>query len=156
MIIINTIRDDICALALSKLNNDYVHGGFGPDTFDCAGLVWYAYNEILGIDIFDGGYGISTTTMIMTSNYGKLTLYKDNKNLELLNRGDIVLLHRQSLKDNEPRVDNKYPGHCGIYLGNNKFVHASGTKKKVLINSFNNEYWYNKLIGSKDIVKQYE
>ena len=64
MIIINTIRDDICALALSKLNNDYVHGGFGPDTFDCAGLVWYAYNEILGIDIFDGGYGISTTTMM--------------------------------------------------------------------------------------------
>ena len=152
----NNIRNDICSLALTKLDNLYIHGGFGPDTFDCAGFVWYVYNEILGIDIFDGGYGISTTTMIMTSNYGKLILYKDNKNLELLNRGDIVLLHRQSLKDNEPRVDNKYPGHCGIYLGNNKFIHASGTKKKILINSFNNQYWNDKLVGSKDIVNQYE
>ena len=152
MIKANTIRDDICSLAYTKLNNDYVHGSFGPDTFDCAGYVWYVYNKVLGIDIFKDGYGMSTTTMIMTSSYGKLIIYK---NIELINRGDIVLLHRQSLNDNEPRVDNKYPGHCGIYLGNNRFIHASGTKKKILINTFNNEYWYNKLVASKDIVNNY-
>lgn len=150
----NTIRDDICALALTKLNNKYVHGDFGPDTFDCAGYVWYVYNEILGIDIFDGGYGLSTTTMIMTSNYGKLTIFNNDKNIDLINRGDIVLLHRQSLNDTMPKVDNKYPGHCGIYIGNNKFIHASGTKKQILINSFYNNYWYTKLVACKDIVSE--
>ena len=154
MIGANTIRDDICLLALTKLNCEYIHGMFGPDNFDCAGYVWYIYNKILGIDILEGGYGLSTTTMIMTSKYGKLTLYNINKNIELINKGDIVLLHRQSLNDSFPKENNKYPGHCGIYLGDNKFIHASGTKKKVLINTFNNKYWYNKLVASKNIIDE--
>lgn len=148
----NTVRDEICSLALTKLDSLYIHGNMGPDTFDCAGFVWYVYNEILGINIFEDGYGLSTTTMIMTSNYGNLTIYGNNKNINLLNRGDIVLLHRQALSECEPKVNNKYPGHCGIYLGNKRFIHCSGTKKKVVINSFNNEYWYKKLVASKDIV----
>ena len=139
----NSIRDDICSLALTKLNLLYEHGAFGPNSFDCAGFVWYVYNEIMGIDSFKGGYGLSTTTMIMTSKYGILTIYSgEYKNISLIKMGDIVLLHRQSLQDKEPRCDNKYPGHCGIYIGDNRFIHASGTKKKILINTFNNEYWY--------------
>jgi cell wall-associated NlpC family hydrolase len=107
----------------------------------------------MGIDIFEGGYGISTTTMIMTSKYGILTIYSgEYKNISLIKRGDIVLLHRQSLQDTCPREDNKYPGHCGIYLGDNRFIHCSGTKKKVLINTFYNNYWYKKLVGSKDFI----
>ena len=91
----------------------------------------------------------------MTSKYGILTLYDTNyKDISLIKKGDILLLHRQSLNDNEPKKDNKYPGHCGIYLGNNKFIHASGTKKKILINTFNNKYWYNKLVASKNIVDE--
>lgn len=91
--------------------------------------------------------------MIMTSKYGILTLYNTEfKDISLIKRGDIVLLHRQSLNDNKPRVDNKYPGHCGIYLGDNKFIHASGTKKKVVIDTFYNDYWYKKLVASKDII----
>ena len=157
MIKANTIRDEICFLARSKYHYDYVHGCFGPESFDCAGYVWYIYNKILGIDIFKDGYGLSTTTMIMTSKYGKLTLYdKEFKNISIIKKGDIVFLHRQSLNDNVPKVDNKYPGHCGIYLGDNKFIHASGTKKKIIINTFNSHYWYTKLVGSKDIVNEYE
>lgn len=149
MIIANTIRDEICKLVLNQYNKKYVHGSMGPDTFDCAGLVWYIYYYFYHRDIFYKGYGKSTTTMIMTSNYGILTIGND---LSVLNKGDIVLLHRQSLKDNEPKVDNKYPGHCGIYIGENSFVHASGTEKRVVISSFNNDYWAKKLVASKDIV----
>lgn len=147
-------RDDICNLALEHYHKLYAHGAFGPNEFDCAGYVWYVYNYLYGIDIFKGGYGISTTTMIMTSSYGVITLYNnDYKDISLIKKGDIVFLHRQSLNDNEPKVDNKYPGHCGIYLGDNRFIHASGTKKKVLINTFNNSYWLRKLVGSKNLEK---
>ena len=114
-------------------------------------MVWYIYKSILGIDIFKDGYGLSTTTRIMTSSYGIITIYKSNiKNIKLINKGDIVLLHRQSLKDNEPRPDNKYPGHCGIYIGGNSFIHASGREGRVVISNFDNEYWYKKLVGHKD------
>ena len=149
------LRDEIKKLVLLQKNKEYVHGGHGPDNFDCAGLVWFIYSEILGIDIYEEGYGESTTTMIMTSNYGKIVLFEDkvlNKDLSLIKTGDILFFHRQSLRDNIPKIDNKYPGHCGIYLGNNRFIHASGTKKKILINTFNNEYWYKKLVGSKDYI----
>ena len=149
MIRANTIRDQICDLALYQYNKNYVHGSMGPDTFDCAGLVWYIYYYFYQVDIFYGGYGKSTTTKLMTSKYGILTLGND---LSILNKGDIVLFHRQSLKDYEPRVDNKYPGHCGIYIGDNSFIHASGTEKRVVISNFSNEYWVKKLVASKDIV----
>lgn len=153
MIKANTIRDEICELALMQYNKKYVHGSMGPDTFDCAGLVWYIYYYFYHENIFYKGYGKSTTTMIMTSKYGIITLGND---LSILNNGDIVLFHRQSLKDNIPKIDNKYPGHCGIYLGDNYFIHASGTEKRVSVSSFNNEYWVKKLVASKDIVSDFE
>lgn len=87
----------------------------------------------------------------MTSSYGNIYLYKTKiKDISLIKKGDIVFLHRQSLKDNEPKVNNKYPGHCGIYIGNNAFIHASGTEKRIVISNFNNEYWYKKIVGFKD------
>ena len=47
--------------------------------------------------------------MIMTSSYGKLALFDtDIKDISLIKKGDIVLLHRQAKKDNEPKVDNEY------------------------------------------------
>ncbi|MCI9279695.1 MAG: C40 family peptidase [Bacilli bacterium] len=138
----------------------YEHGKNGPDTFDCAGLVWYIYNEICNINLYYEGFGLSTTTKIMTSKYGKLTLFKENdinKDLNLIKNGDIVFFHRQSLKDNIPTENNKYPGHCGIYLGEQKFIHASMPKQRVVISDFSkNEYWLQVLVGSKDIFYNFE
>lgn len=146
-------RDKLISLALLQYGKKYVHGMMGPDTFDCAGFVWYVYKLVYGINIFQDGFGKSTTTMIMTSKYGNITLFNQlQKDTSLIKKGDIVLLHRQSLKDNEPKEDNKYPGHCGIYLGDNRFIHASGTEKKMVISSFNNKYWKDILVASKDVV----
>ena len=142
-------------MAKLQRHKPYDHTAHGPDAFDCAGFVWYLYNEILGIDIYENGYRLSTTTKIMTSKYGILTLYKKddlNKSINLIKKGDIVLFHRQSLNDCYPKCDNKYPGHCGIYLGNNYFIHASSKSKKIIINSFNNDYWKKVLVASKDII----
>lgn len=150
------IREEIKELVLKQKNKKYVHGRHGLDSFDCAGLVWYVYNEILGIDLYEIGFGESTTTKMMTSTYGKITLYEDNvleKDLSLLKTGDILFFHRQDKDEVIPRVDNKYPGHCGIYLGNNKFIHCTRKRGKVIINDLEkSEYWRKKLVGSKDVV----
>ena len=152
------LRYKIIKLALLQHHKKYLHGSNGPDTFDCAGLVWFIYHEILYINLYKNGYGKSTTTKIMTNNYGKLTLFKENdinKDLNLINYGDIVFFHRQSLEDKIPKENNKYPGHCGIYLGNNLFIHSSRIKDKVVISNFiKNEYWKNILVASKNILDE--
>ena len=64
----------------------------------------------------------------MTNNYGKNVLFKENdtnKDLSIIKKGDVLFFHRQSMNDTIPKVDNKYPGHCGIYLGNNYFLHCA-------------------------------
>lgn len=148
------LREKLIKLALMQLNKLYIHGNHGPDTFDCAGLVWYLYNQLLEINIYENGYGISTTTKIMTSNYGILSRFKENdlnKNLKTIKKGDILLFHRQSKKESEPTPTNKYPGHCGIYLENNKFIHCPRKEGKVIIDKLEENY-KNTLIGNKNII----
>lgn len=156
MIIKDTIRDDIIELAISKLECEYIHGAHGPNEFDCAGLVWYIYNKLLNIDLYENGYGLSTTTKIMTSKYGKITLFEEtcqNKEIYKINKGDIIFFHRQSLNENNPTNINKYPGHCGIYLEKGNFIHCPKTKGLVIKNNlYKNNYWYKKTIGYKNII----
>lgn len=149
------LRHKIIELALLQWHKAYEHGKHGPDTFDCAGFVWFIYNEILNINLYENGFGLSTTTKIMTSSYGKLTLFDEHsltKDLTLIQTGDIVFFHRQSQRGMFPKENNKYPGHCGIYLGNNKFIHCSKPKSKIVISNFKeNVYWESVLVASKNV-----
>ena len=151
---IENLRDRVIKLTILQLNKEYKHNKFGPDSFDCAGLIWYVYYTLFGMDIFEpNGYGLSTTTKIMTSNSGILTMHNKDKDISSLNKADVLLFHRQSLLDNEPKEDNFYPGHAGIYIGDKKFVQASYVKKKVIISDFdNNPYWQDVLVASKDYI----
>ena len=150
------LRNKIIELSFLQHHKKYVHGHHGPDTFDCAGLVWYIYNNILNLDLYDQGIGKSTTTKMMTSHYGKLTLFNDNsldKNLMLLSKGDICFFHRQAKQENEPTKNNKYPGHCGIYLGDNNFIHCTISKGMVIISNFEKCLsWKKILVASKEII----
>lgn len=152
----NELRKKIIKLALLQHHKLYEHGMNGPDSFDCAGLVWFIYNELFDINLYHSGFGLSTTTKIMTSSYGSLRLYNEqelNKDLSLIKSGDVLFFHRQSMNDIVPKVDNKYPGHCGIYLGDNYFIHCSRPKGQVIISNFdNNEYWKKVLVANKDIL----
>lgn len=154
------LREKIINLALLQHHKLYVHGCHGPDTFDCAGFVWYLYYTICNCNLYSNGFGLSTTTKIMTSRHGQLITYEEsnpNKNLKIIKKGDIVFFHRQSLKDSQPQTNNKYPGHCGIYLGNNNFIHCSRIKGKVIISNFNNnEYWKKILVAVKNMFSDME
>ncbi len=147
------LREKIVKLALMQLHKSYVHGMHGEDSFDCAGLIWFVYHELFNINLYDDGFGLSTTTKIMTSNYGNLLLFDSNKDINLIKNGDILFFHRQSLNDIVPKKDNKYPGHCGLYIGNNKFIHSLKSEGKVVISNFEkNYYWKKVLVAKKDIV----
>ena len=153
-------RRKIIEKALEQHYKKYVHGAHGPNEFDCAGLVWYVYNYVLHMNLYEGGIGLSTSTKIMTSSHGIINYYEEDildKDLSMISEGDILFFHRQSFDEHCPNENNKYPGHCGIYLGNNRFIHAPSKVNHVAINDFNkSEYWTRKLVASKDVISTYK
>lgn len=151
---IDKYRQELINLALDQYHKPYEEDAHGPYSFDHAGLIWYLYNEILGINVYKDGYGKDSSTQIMTSSYGKLYVYEENlKKLEECNfkLGDILFFHRKSFLDTEPKPTNKYPGYCGIYIGEKDFIHCHKDHSQVVIGSFYHDYWNKCLVGKKDI-----
>ena len=60
-----------------------------------------------------------------------------------LQKGDLVFF----------RTYAHYPSHVGIYLGNNKMIHASSHERQVVISSLNSSYYRSRFIGAKRIDK---
>ena len=99
----------------------YVYGGDGSNgTFDCSGFTMYVYKHF-GIKLPH-----AASKQYKCGKGTQITKYSD------LQVGDIVFL-----TDYETGVGI---GHCGIYLGNDNFIHASTTCYGVEISSFKTIY----------------
>ena len=61
---------------------------------------------------------------------------------EDLSPGDLVFF----------RTYAKYPSHVGIYLGDNRFVHASSRERKVTVESLDTPYYMKRYIGAKRLL----
>ena len=59
-----------------------------------------------------------------------------------LSPGDLVFF----------RTYAKYPSHVGIYLGDNRFVHASSRERKVTVDSLDAPYYMKHYIGAKRLL----
>ena len=126
------LRMKLIKFTLEQIGKKYVHGEHGPDSFDCAGFVWYVYNEVLGIDIYQEGFGNSTTTRIMTAPNGNMNYFLNDVKV-----GDILFFHTQSKNEYEPTEDNRYPGHCAIYLGDYELMHCTSMHKILKVTKSN-------------------
>lgn len=107
----------IIQVAKSQLGRPYRYGGLTPKTgFDCSGLINYSYKKV--------GLTLPRTTR---------QLYRMSKPIKRkhLRRGDLVFF----------RINRKSISHVGLYLGNNKFIHAPSSGKRVNIASLNTKYW---------------
>lgn len=106
--------NQIVDLAMSLQGIPYVWGGSSPNGFDCSGFLYYVYSK--------SGVDIPRTN----------TIGLDARSYEVSSPqvGDIVFF------------SNTYTSgisHAGIYLGNNKFVHAGGDR--VQVSSLSEGYW---------------
>jgi peptidoglycan endopeptidase LytE len=59
-----------------------------------------------------------------------------------LSPGDLVFF----------RTYAKYPSHVGIYLGDNRFVHASSRERKVTVDSLDTPYYVKRYVGAKRLL----
>ncbi|MEW6039680.1 MAG: C40 family peptidase [Pseudomonadota bacterium] len=109
--------------ALSLQGTPYVWGGASPEKgFDCSGFVKHVYQRH-GIDL-------PRTAREMASRLPEVP-----KNCRL--PGDLLFF----------RTDGRSYSHVGIYIGNESFVHASGSQAAVKVSSLNKPYWLSRFLG---------
>ncbi|TWT02449.1 LysM peptidoglycan-binding domain-containing protein [Planomicrobium sp. CPCC 101079] len=104
----------IISTATSLQGIPYVWGGSTTRGFDCSGYIYYVYNKA-GISV-----PRTNTTGLDARSY----------DVSKPQVGDLVFFkntYRQGIS------------HVGIYMGNNKFIHAGGDR--VQITSLNDSYW---------------
>ena len=118
----------IISLAKQKLGKKYVWGASGnKNTYDCSSFVKFVYKKH-GIDL--------PRTSIMQSKVGK-QVKRDE-----LQVGDLIFFDTSKQRKG-------YVNHVGIYLGDNKFIHASSAKKKVVITSLNKAFYSSRFKGAR-------
>jgi peptidoglycan endopeptidase LytE len=60
-----------------------------------------------------------------------------------LQKGDLVFF----------RTYASFPSHVGIYLGNNRMIHASSRDRRVVVSTLNTPYYRSRYLGAKRIAK---
>jgi murein DD-endopeptidase len=124
------LRARVVNVALNQRGTPYVFGGTRPQTgFDCSGLVQYSYQQ-LGLHIPRNSYEqyrLSTPVYISR-----------------LQPGDLVFF----------RTRGVFVSHVGIYIGDNRFVHAPGEGRPVSIDSMDSPYWQKRLVGGGSIISR--
>jgi cell wall-associated NlpC family hydrolase len=107
---------------------NYCMGGTSKHCIDCSGFTAMLTKEIYKINL--------PRTAAEQYNFTQ-RVNRDN-----LKEGDLVFFY----------THKGYVSHVGVYLYNNKFVHAS-TSKGVMISDLNETYWHGKYAGAGKIVE---
>lgn len=107
----STKQEQIVNYAKSFLGVPYVYGGASPSGFDCSGFTMYVYKKI-GISMGHGAQAQARLGKAISADKTSASSLKEN-----LKPGDLVFFLDYQTMDEI--------GHCGIYIGNGEFIHAS-------------------------------
>jgi len=117
----------LMGLLRAQMGKPYVWGAIGPGSFDCSGLVQWAYGKM--------GIALPRTTY-QQINAGI------SVPLDELMPGDLVFFET----DDNP---NNGPDHVGIYSGNGNMMNAQNEDVGLKETSIASGYWRNALVGAR-------
>ena len=122
-------RARIVRTARQYLGVKYANGGVTPRGFDCSGYVMYVYEK----------NGILLPRSVKSQ-------YKAGKKIgpRQIKPGDLVFFKTSKRK--------RY-SHVGIYVGDNLFIHAPRTGKRISYAGLDNPYWKKRYIGSATFMR---
>ena len=123
------VMSNILSTSLNYLGTPYKWGGISKYGFDCSGFVKFVYSHSAGLNL--------PRTSKEMSQVGT-----NIKNTKELMPGDLVFFNTRRFNFS----------HVGIYLGDNKFIHAPRTGKKVKIEQLDDSYWANRFNGARRII----
>ena len=112
-----TVAAKAITVCSQQAGKQYVWGAGGPDTFDCSGLVHYAY-AIAGLPGTGNATAHSWTTYTIVAMGEKVEIGQERP-------GDLVLPH---------------PGHVGMAVGNNQMWEAPDVGIPVRIGHYSTPY----------------
>ena len=111
----HSVGENAARIALGQVGMPYRYGGASPRGFDCSGLIQYSYQR--------AGKSVPRTT----SQLWVATTAIDRKDMRA---GDVLFF----------RIDGKM-SHVGMYLGDNRFVHAPSSGKTVAVETLGSDYY---------------
>lgn len=127
----NTMQD-VLLNALSLKGVRYRYGGTSPETgFDCSGFVRYVFREAANISLPHNARAISQIGNIIAP--------------DQLQPGDLVFYNTMKSTFS----------HVGIYLGNNRFIHAPSSGGGIRVVDMNDAYWSKRFDGARRIMNTY-
>ena len=112
--------EQVIAFAESMIGTPHRMGGYSAAGLDCSGLVSLAHKES-NVELPRSSHD--------QARYGEIISQDDE-----LKRGDLVFFHSTYRK---PHLVT----HAGIYLGENKFIHASATRGVIISTLFDDGYY---------------
>lgn len=111
-------QEEALSQALDQLGARYRYGGTSPEGgFDCSGLVHYAYQNTLSVDLPRSSKAMSRMDLPEVK--------RDD-----LQPGDLVFF----------RIGGQI-SHVGMYKGDGEFLHANRSGGKVRIDNLSDSYW---------------
>ena len=114
--------------AFGFLGTRYRFGGSSRNGLDCSSFVQKVFNE-MEVNL--------PRTAREQFERGEVVTHGD------MQKGDLVFF----------RTYASFPSHVGIYLGNNRMIHASSRDRRVVISSLDTPYYRARFIGAKRIAK---
>jgi len=114
--------------AFGFLGTRYRFGGTSRNGLDCSAFVQKVFNE-MDINL--------PRTAREQYERGEVVPQGD------MQKGDLVFF----------RTYASFPSHVGIYLGNNRMIHASSRDRRVVISSVDTPYYRSRFIGAKRVAK---
>jgi len=117
--------------ALDLIGIRYHRGGTSPETgFDCSGFVSHVFKQGLGLYLPHNAKQISKEGEVVAKGE--------------LQPGDLVFFNTM----------RRAFSHVGIYLGDNKFVHAPRSGTTVRVEDMNDSYWRKRFNGARRVVPE--
>jgi len=125
-------RETAMTKLMGQLGKPYQWGGTSPHTgFDCSGLVWYAYKDLVK-------FKIPRTANEMYHLRDAAPIKRES-----LEKGDLVFF----------RINGRGTAdHVGVYLGNGKFIQSPRTGKDIQISALGEDYWQRHYIGARRVM----
>ncbi len=120
---------EIVLYSLSLTGTQYRFGGDSPDKgFDCSGLIRHVYQSVAGLLLPHSAQAI----------YAAAT----KVSLDELQPGDVVFYN--TLK--------RAYSHVGIYLGNQRFIHAASSGRSTQVSTMTDKYWAKRYNGAGRLI----
>ena len=123
-------RTELALFAMGLVGAIYKPGGDNPSTgMDCSGFVKYVFGEVAGLKLPHNALAMSKISAEISQSD--------------LHPGDLVFF----------KTTKNAFSHVGIYLGENRFIHAASSKTGiVMISHLDDIYWRDKFNGARRLL----